>query len=223
MKLFLNSCNLEEIREIAAWGILDGITMNPTMVAALKTDFIKNLREICRIVGDIPVLAQVVSSTAADIVKEGKALASIDDKIVVKVHTNVEGLQGMCALKAAGVKVCATAVHSAIEGIAVERTGVDHVAIFIGLLGEVDEHSTSDLITTLHTIYDKSGSSTKIMAAVRSLNQLVEAAIAGADEMTCSYKIWTLFLDHAHTKNRWNAFVADWKNAYGEKTWETGI
>ncbi len=57
----------------------------------------------------------------------------------------------------------------------------------------------------------------------QELNQLVEAAIAGADEMTCSYKIWTLFLDHAHTKNRWNAFVADWKNAYGEKTWETGI
>lgn len=222
MKLFLNSCHREEIQDIAKWGILDGITMNPTMVAALKTDFIKNLDEICRIVGDIPVFAQVVSPTAEEIVTEGKALASIAENIVVKVHTNIEGIQGMKGLKAEGVKVCATAIHSVIEGITVERAGADHAAIFIGLLGEVDEHSTSNLIATLRTIYDKSESHTKIMAAVRSLNQLVQAAIAGADEMTCSYKIWKLFLDHAHTRNRWQAFLADWQEAYGERTWETG-
>jgi transaldolase len=222
MKLFLNSCNVEEVKEIAKWGILDGITMNPTMVAAINKDFIKNIQEICHSVDDVPVFAQVVSSRAEDIVKEGKALASLDEKIVVKVHTNIEGIQGMKALKAEGVKVCATAVHSVIESIAVERVGVDHVAVFIGLLGEVDEHSTSDLIASIRAIYDHSGSSTKIMAAVRSLNQLVLAAKAGADEMTVSYKIWSLFFDQAHTENRWNSFIADWTKAYGERNWISG-
>ncbi len=222
MKLFLNSCHVEEIKAIAKWGILDGVTMNPTMVAALNADFIKNTREICHIVGDIPVFAQVVSTTAEDIVKEGKALASLSDRIIVKVQTCPEGIAGMKGLKAEGIKVCATAVHSVIEAIAVERAGVDHVAIFIGLLGEVDEHSTGDLIATIRAIYDQSGGSTQIMAAVRSLNQLVEAAKAGADEMTVSYKIWSLFFENAHTHNRWNAFIGDWKNAYGDKNWITG-
>jgi transaldolase len=213
---------VEEVKEIVKWGILDGITMNPTMVAALNTDFIENTREICRIVGDIPVFAQVVSTAAEDIVKEGKALASISDNIIVKVQTNPEGLQGMIGLKAEGIQVCATAVHSVMEAIAVERAGADHVAIFIGLLGEVDEHSTGDLIATLRSIFDCSGGSTKIMAAVRSLNQLVEAAKAGADEMTAAYKIWSLFFENVHTHNRWNAFITDWKNAYGDKNWISG-
>ena len=222
MKLFLNSCQIEEVKEILKWGILDGVTMNPTIVAALNTDFIKNTREICHIVGDIPVFAQVVSTTAEDIVKEGKALAGISDNIIVKVHTNPEGIQGMIGLKAEGIRVCATAVHSVMEAIAVERAGADHIAIFIGLLGEIDEHSTSDLIATIRAIYDRSGGSTKIMAAVRSLNQLVDAAKAGADEMTVAYKIWFLFFENAHTHNRWNAFIRDWNNAYGEKNWITG-
>ena len=222
MNLFLNSCQIEEIKEIMKWGILDGVTMNPTMVAALNTDFVANTREICKLVGDTPVFAQVVSTEAEDIIKEGKALASISDNIIVKVQTNPEGLQGMIGLKAEGIQVCATAVHSVMEAIAVERAGADHIAIFIGLLGEVDEHSTGDLIATIRAIYDRSGGSTKIMAAVRSLNQLVEAAKSGADEMTVAYKIWSLFFENLHTHNRWNAFIRDWKNAYGDKNWISG-
>jgi transaldolase len=222
MRLFLNSCVLEEIEEIAAWGILGGLTMNPTMLSQVKTDYVGHLKTICSMVDDIPVLAQVVSTTPQAILEEGKALASINPKIVVKVHTNPAGIQGMRLLKAAGVKVCATAIHSVVEAIVAAEAGVDHVAVFVGLLGELDENPPNQLLVAMRRAFDNSDSAARLLCAGRSVNQIVEAAVAGADEATCAYKIWKHFLSNAYTQARWDAFIGDWTSVYGDRNWITG-
>jgi transaldolase len=222
MKFFLNSCDLKEIREIADWGILDGITMNPTMVAALNRDYVKNIREICDMV-DVPVFAQVVSVQAEAIVDEAKALAALDKKIVVKIHTNAQGTKAINMLRASGIDTCATGMHTVIEALVAERAGAGHIAMFVGLLGEVDEQSTDGLISGTRKAFDNAKSSTQIMAAVRSVNQLVQAACLGADEMTAPYKIWKLFYQNNYTLARWNSFNTDWTKTYGDRNWITGF
>jgi transaldolase len=221
MKLFLNSCEPAEVKEIAAWGILDGVTMNPSMVAALHRDYVLNLKEICAI-ADMDVFAQVVSERVEQIVEEAQALASHHPRIIVKVQTSPEGMQAICQLKARGIRTCATAIHSPLEAIAAARAGADHAAIFVGLLGEVDEHPTEPLIAAVRAIYDRHAISTQVLAAVRSTAQLVESLRSGADEITAPYKIWSLFFENGYTRARWRAFSGDWHKAYGDRNWLTG-
>jgi transaldolase len=221
MKLYLNSCEPGEVREIARWGILDGVTMNPTMVAAIQRDYVANLREICAI-ADMDVFAQVVSEGAERMVEEAKALAAVHPRVIVKVQTSAEGVQAICRLKQAGIRTCATAIHSTLEAIAVGRAGADHAAVFIGLLGEVDENPTGQLIATIREIYDRHGLPTQLMAAVRSAAQLVECLAAGADEITAPPGVWKLFFQNSHTLTRWNAFQSNWRKAYGDRNWITG-
>ncbi len=221
MKLFLNSCEPAEVKEIAAWGILDGVTMNPSMVAALRRDYVQNLKEICSI-AEMDVFAQVVSERAKDIVEEARALAALHPRIIVKVQTSPEGIQAIGELKQRGIRTCATAIHSALEAVAAAHAGADHAALFIGLLGEADEHPTDPLVATVRAIYDRHGISTQILAAVRSASQLIESLASGADEITAPYKIWTLFFENGYTRARWHAFSSDWRKAYGDRNWLTG-
>jgi transaldolase len=221
MKFLLNSCEVKEIQEIADWGFLDGVTMNPTMVAALNRDYVKNLKDICSIV-DIPVFAQVVSTLPEKIVEEAKALSAIDKKIVVKVHMNAQGTKAIRRLKELGIPSCATGMHTVVEALAAERAGAGHVAMFVGLLGEVDEAGTDDLIAGTREAFDKAKSGTQIMAAVRSINQLVQAARLGADEMTAPTKIWRLIFENGYTKARWTSFIGDWTKSYGDRNWISG-
>jgi transaldolase len=221
MKLYLNSCEPADVREIARWGILDGVTMNPTMVAALNRDYVRNLKEICAI-ADMDVFAQVVSEGAEQMVAEAKALAAIHPRIIVKVQTNAEGVRAMTELKRAGIRTCATAIHSVLEAVAVARAGADHAAIFIGLLGEVDENPTDQLIGTIRSIYDRQRLPTQLMAAVRSSAQLVQSLAAGADEITAPPAVWKLFFQNGHTLARWSAFITNWRKAYGDRNWITG-
>jgi len=221
MKLYLNSCEPAEIREIAQWGILDGVTMNPTMVAALNRDYVRNLKEICAI-ADMDVFAQVVSEGAAKMVEEAKALAALHPRVIVKVQTNAEGVQAIGQLKKIGIRTCATAIHSTLEAIAAAKAGADHAAIFIGLLGEVDENPTDQLIATIREIYDQHDLPTQLMAAVRSASQLVLSLTAGADEITAPLSVWKLFFQNGHTLTRWNAFITNWRKAYGDRDWITG-
>jgi transaldolase len=221
MKLYLNSCEPAEIREIAQWGILDGVTMNPSMVAALNRDYVKNLREICAI-ADMDVFAQVVAETAAKMVEEAKALAGLHPRVIVKVQTSAEGVQAIGQLKKLGIRTCATAIHCTLEAIAAAKAGADHAAIFIGLLGEVDENPTDQLIATIREIYDQHDLPTQLMAAVRSASQMVQSLAAGADEITAPPSVWKLFFQNGHTLTRWNAFASSWRKAYGDRNWLTG-
>ncbi len=221
MKLYLNSCEPAEIREIARWGILDGVTMNPTMVAAINRDYVKNLKEICAI-ADMDVFAQVVAERADKMVEEAKALADLHPRVIVKVQTSAEGVQAIRKLKTVGIRTCATAIHSTLEAIAAAKAGADHAAVFIGLLGEVDENPTDALIATIREIYDRHDLPTRLMAAVRSATQLVQSLVAGADEITAPLSVWRLFFQNGHTLTRWTAFITNWRKAYGDRDWLTG-
>ena len=221
MKLYLNSCEPAEIREIAQWGILDGVTMNPTMVAALNRDYVRNLKEICAI-AEMDVFAQVVAERADAMVAEAKALAALHPRVIVKVQTSAEGVHAIGQLKQIGIRTCATAIHSTLEAIAAAKAGADHAAIFIGLLGEVDENPTDQLIATIREIYDQHDLPTQLMAAVRSAAQLVQSLAAGADEITAPPGVWKLFFQNGHTLTRWNAFITNWRKAYGDRNWITG-
>jgi transaldolase len=221
MKLYLNSCEPAEIREIAQWGILDGVTMNPTMVAALHRDYVRNLQEICAI-AEMEVFAQVVAEKAEQMVEEAKALAALHPRVIVKVQTNADGVQAIRQLRQAGIRTCATAIHSTLEAVAVGRAGADHAAIFIGLLGEVDEKPPDQLIATIRQLYDQQRITTQIMAAVRSPAQLVQSLASGAQEITAPFSVWKLFFQNGHTLARWNAFITNWRKAYGDRNWITG-
>ena len=222
MRLFLNSCNIKEIEEAATWPHLGGITMNPTMVAKEKYDFVDSFKTICKMVPDIPVFAQVLSTDPKMILEEGKALSRLGDNVVVKVITNEFGIAGMKLLKDAGIPVCATCVHSVIESIPVGAIGVDHIAVFVGLLGEVSELSVSDLLRNIVTVYREQDFDTKIMIAARSVNQLVEGYMAGAHESTCSYSLFKQFFTNSFTRDRWDAFQTDWNTSYGQRNWVSG-
>jgi transaldolase len=221
MKLFLNSCEPAEVKQVAAWGILDGVTMNPSMVAALRRDYVQNLKEICAI-AEMDVFAQVVSEQADQMLEEARALAAVHPRIIVKVQTSPEGVKAICQLKKHGIRTCATAIHSTLEAVAVARAGADHAALFIGLLGEVDEQPTEPLVATVRAIYDRHALPTRILAAVRSASQLVQSLASGADEITAPYKIWSLFFENGYSHARWSAFASDWRNAYGDRNWLTG-
>jgi transaldolase len=221
MKLYLNSCEPAEIRDLMPWGILDGVTMNPTMVAAINRDYVRNLKEICAI-AEMDVFAQVVSEKAAQMVDEAKALAALHPRVIVKVQTSAEGVQAIRELKQIGIRTCATAIHSTLEAVAAAKAGTDHAAVFIGLLGEVDENPTDQLIATIRAIYDQHAMPTQLMAAVRSASQLVQSLAAGADEITAPPAVWKLVFQNGHTLARWQAFSSNWRKAYGERNWITG-
>ena len=222
MEFFLNSCEIEEIEEIYDWGILDGVTINPTMIAVHGGDFVKNFKTICRAV-PVKVFAQVVSQKRNDIVEEAGKLHSLGDNVVVKIHCNVEGIKAISSLKATTeIPVCATAIHSIIEGLSAARAGADHVAVFLGLLGEADERPTSAVIEGISQAFRVGNVSTKIMTAGRSLQQVVDGFRVGAHEMTCSYKIWKLFLANSFTRERWAVFESDWRSAFYDRNWNSG-
>ena len=195
--------------------------MNPTMVAAINRDYVRNLKEICAI-ADMDIFAQVVSEGAAKMVEEAKALAALHPRVIVKVQTSADGVQAIRELKQTGIRTCATAIHSTLEAIAAAKAGADHAAIFIGLLGEVDENPTDQLIATIRAIYDQHRLPTQLMAAVRTASQLVQSLAAGADEITAPPSVWKLFFQNGHTLTRWNAFISNWRKAYGERNWMTG-
>ena len=222
MRLYLNSCKLNEVEEAATWPHLGGITMNPTMVAKENYDFVESFKTICKMVPDIPVFAQVISTDPDQILQEGRALSRMGDNVVVKVVTTDFGIAGMKLLKEEGIPVCATCIHSVIEAIPVGAIGVDHIAVFVGLLGEVSELPVSDLLRNIVTLYEKQGIDTKIMIAARSINQLVEGYIAGATESTCSFDLWKQFFTNSFTQDRWDAFSKDWSRSYGERSWVSG-
>lgn len=222
MEYYLNSCVVEEVEEIFDWGILDGVTMNPTMMAAQGGDFVETFTAICR-VAPVKVFAQVVSSKAPSIVEEAKRLSALGGNVVVKIHCSVEGIKAIARLKeTTDIVTCATAIHSIVEALAVAKAGADHVAVFLGLLGEADERPTSVLIQGIVEAFKECELPARVMAAGRTLQQIVDGFRAGADEMTCSYKLWKLFFQNKFTMSRWDQFESDWRSAFGNRNWITG-
>ncbi|MBW3582780.1 MAG: fructose-6-phosphate aldolase [Euryarchaeota archaeon] len=211
MKIFLDTANVDEIREIAAWGILDGVTTNPSLIAKSGRDFREVVGEICELVdGDIS--AEVIATDSEGMVTEGRELAKIHPNVVVKVPMTPAGLTATKSLSDDGIKVNVTLIFQASQALLAAKAGATYVSPFIGRLDDISMDGMN-LIGEIRAIFDNYGFDTEILAAsVRHPVHVTNCALAGADVATIPYKVAKQLVKHPLTDSGLEAFLADWEN-----------
>ncbi len=212
MKIFIDTANLDEIRSAAAMGILDGVTTNPSLVAKEGIEFKDLLKEICAIVqGDIS--AEVISTQADGMLREGRDLAKIHDNIVVKVPLTEDGLRAVKAFKAEGIRTNVTLCFSPNQALLAAKAGAYIISPFVGRLDDISADGM-ELIRNILTIYWNYQFDTQVLvASVRHPIHVVESATLGAHIATMPYKVLTQLLKHPLTDIGLERFLADWKKA----------
>ena len=218
MKFFIDSANLDEIKEAYDLGVLDGVTTNPSLMAKEGISGSENItahyKAICGIV-DNNVSAEVIATDFENIVKEGKELAKIDDKIVVKVPMIKDGVKAIKYFTSEGIRTNCTLVFSPGQAILAAKAGASYLSPFIGRLDDIS-HDGLALIEQIVEIYDNYGFTTEILAAsVRHTMHLVQCAEIGADVVTCPLKVITGLLNHPLTDIGLEKFLADHKKVNG--------
>ena len=206
MKFFIDTANLDEIREAASLGILDGVTTNPSLIAKEKADLKKRIVEICEIVNG-PVSAEVVSIEADGMVREGQELAKLHKHVVVKVPLIREGLKAVKRLRAEDIRVNVTLCFSAGQALLAAKAGASYISPFLGRLDDIG-HVGMDLIYDIVEIYQNYSYPTEVLAAsLRSSLHVVEAAKAGADIATLPAKVLDQLFKHPLTDRGLEAFT----------------
>ncbi len=218
MKFFIDTANLKEIKEAHDLGILDGVTTNPSLMAKEGITGHDNIRAhykaICGIV-DNNVSAEVIATDFDGIIKEGKELAKIDDKIVVKVPMIKDGVKAIKKFHSEGIRTNCTLVFAPGQAILAAKAGAGYVSPFIGRLDDIS-HDGLDLIAQLRHIFDNYGFETEILAAsIRHTMHLIKCAEIGADVATCPLKVIMDLLKHPLTDSGLEKFLADHKKANG--------
>jgi transaldolase len=212
MKIFLDTAIVDEIRAAHAWGVVDGVTTNPSLIAQSGRRFEDVVREICSIV-DGPVSAEVVSTQAPGMVEEARPLAAIHPNVVIKVPLTAEGLKAANALKKEGIRTNVTLVFSPAQALLAAKAGASFVSPFVGRLDDVG-HVGMELVQQIRTIFDNYGMGCEIItASVRSPLHVVDAALAGADIATVPYKVLEQCLHHPLTDTGIERFLKDWERA----------
>jgi len=210
MMIFLDTGNTKEIKEAASWGVLDGITTNPSLVAKEGRSFKELLKEICSIV-DGPISAEVVSIEADAMVKEGKDLASVHKNIVVKVPLIPEGLKACKALTSQGIRVNVTLCFSPNQALLAAKAGAWCVSPFIGRLDDISQNGM-ELIRDIVTIFRNYQYKTKVLvASVRGPQHVVEAAKIGGDICTMPFTVFKQLVQHPLTDIGLKKFLSDWE------------
>lgn len=211
MKFFIDTANLDEIREAASWGICDGVTTNPSLVSKEgNSDFPGMLRQICSII-DGPISAEVVSVKAEEMIEEGRALAKIHPNIVVKVPLIKEGLKAVKVFSSEGIRTNVTLCFSANQALLAAKAGASYISPFIGRLDDAGEVGMN-LIQDIKIIYDNYGFKTEILAAsIRHPVHVLEAARIGAHVATMPLKVMEMLMKHPLTDLGLERFLADWK------------
>jgi transaldolase len=212
MKIFLDTASVQELQEVAAMGLLDGVTTNPSLVAKEKRPFRDLVEEICRIVEGV-VNLEVVATGASGMVSEGRELAKIAPNVVVKLPTTAEGLKALRILSGEGLKTNLTLCFSPTQALLVAKAGATYVSPFLGRLDDI-AHVGMDLVRTIRTIYDNYDFPTQILAAsLRNPLHVVDAATAGADVATMPYAVFQMLLKHPLTDIGLKKFLDDWQKA----------
>lgn len=210
MKFFIDSANIDEIREAASLGILDGVTTNPSLVAKEGKNFRQLLDEIIEIV-DGPISAEVVSTEAEGILGEARELAAIHNNIVVKVPLIREGLKAVRQLTDEGIKTNVTLCFSPTQALLAAKAGATYISPFIGRLDDISIDGM-ELIQQIVTIYQNYGYTTEVLAAsIRHPLHVLQAAMIGADVATIPFKIIDQMFKHPLTDSGLQRFLDDWK------------
>ncbi len=216
MRFFLDTANVEYIKEINEMGVICGVTTNPSLVAKEGRDFNEVIKEITEIV-DGPISGEVVSEDAAGMIKEGREIAKIHKNMIVKIPMTGEGLKAVKVLSSEGIKTNVTLIFSATQALLAANAGATYVSPF---LGRVDDISMigMDLVRDIAEIFGVHGIETEIIAAsVRNPIHVIEAAKAGADIATVPYDLVKQMLKHPLTDQGLEKFKADWAEAFGDK------
>ena len=214
MKFFIDTANLSEIKEAYDLGVLDGVTTNPSLMA--KEDItgteniLKHYKDICNIVDD-NVSAEVIATSFNEMLEEGRSLAKIDDKIVVKIPMIKEGVKAIKALADEGIRTNCTLIFNAGQAILAAKAGASYVSPFIGRLDDIGSDGIQ-LIEQIVHIFDNFGFETEVLAAsVRHNLHLLQCAEIGADVVTCPLKVITGLLKHPLTDSGLEQFLADYR------------
>lgn len=216
MKLFVDSGNIKDIETLVALGIIDGVTTNPSLLAREPGDYRKNLKRICEIV-DGPVSGEVVATDVPGMLREGHEIASLDDRMVVKVPLTREGIGACKTLSGEGIRVNVTLVFSAAQALLAAKAGATFVSPFVGRLDDVST-SGMDLIRQIVAIYDNYEFTTEVLvASCRHPLHIIEAATSGADICTCPPSVIDQLFNHPLTTIGLQKFLKDWEQAQAVK------
>lgn len=212
MKFFIDTANIEEIRQAASMGVLDGVTTNPSLAARETAPYREILAQICKIVPG-PVSAEVIATDAPGMLREADELIKIADNIVIKIPTILEGLKAIKNLHERGIKTNATLVFSPTQALMVAKAGATYVSPFVGRLDDVATNGM-DLIREIVTIYQNYGYDTEVLvASVRHPMHVVEAALIGAHVVTMPFGVIGQLMKHPLTDIGLEKFLADFKKA----------
>ena len=209
MKFFIDSADIEEIREAASLGLLDGVTTNPSLILKSGRDILEVTKEICEMVAG-PVSAEVVATEADDMIAEGRKLAEIAPNIAVKVPLTWAGLKACKVISGEGHMVNVTLCFSANQALLAAKAGATFISPFIGRLDDINLDGM-DLIADIRQIYNNYDFKTEILAAsIRSANHMSQAALIGADVATAPPNVIKAMANHVLTDKGLDAFLKDW-------------
>ncbi len=211
MKLFIDTANVDEIIEINEWGVICGVTTNPSLIAKEGRDFKEVVKEISSIV-DGPISAEVVSLDKDGMLKEARELAKIHENIIIKIPMTKEGLKAVKVLTGEGIKTNVTLIFSANQALLAARAGATYVSPFVGRLDDIGNEGM-DIIEDIYQIFALHGIDTEIIAAsIRHPIHVLDAAKAGAHISTIPYKVFVQMLAHPLTDIGIEKFLKDWNS-----------
>jgi transaldolase len=213
MQLFLDTANIDEIREVASWGILSGVTTNPTLIAKEKgADFKATIQEIAELV-DGPISAETVSLDADGMVREGQEYAQWHPNVIVKVPSTPEGLKAVYRLAKEGIRTNVTLCFNANQALFAARAGAFIISPFIGRVDDTGVEGMQ-LIREIVAIYrgDPAIKTMVLSASIRHPRHIIDSALAGADIATCPFKVLEMSMKHPLTDIGIEKFLADWKS-----------
>lgn len=212
MIFFIDTANVDEIREVNSWGVLDGVTTNPSLVAKEGRDFQDVIKEITSIV-DGPVSAEVISLKAEGMIEEARELSKIHSNVVIKVPMTDEGLKAVKVLSKEGIRINVTLVFSANQALLAAKAGASFVSPFVGRLDDVGNRGM-DVIEDIVRIFDTYSIDTQVIAAsIRHPQHVIEAALAGSHIATVPYGVFKNMLRHPLTDTGIERFLSDWEKA----------
>jgi transaldolase len=213
MKFFLDTANLDEIRKGAEWGIVDGVTTNPTLIAKEGKPIREQIAAICDIV-DGPISAEVVSIVAKDMIREGRELSKIHKNVIVKCPLIRDGIEACSALSKEGIRVNVTLCFSPAQALIAAKAGAFFISPFVGRIDDVGGNGM-DLIRQIVAIYDNYDFETQILSAsLRGPTHVIESALAGAHIGTMPFKVMDMLFNHPLTDKGLDQFLKDYNKVF---------
>ncbi|WP_108861921.1 fructose-6-phosphate aldolase [Ruegeria sp. Alg231-54] len=211
MKFFVDTAEVDEIKDLIGFGLVDGITTNPSLIAKSDRNFKEVIAEICTLT-DTPVSAEVAALDTAGMIAEGEHLAAIADNVVVKLPLTLDGLRACAHFKKEGISTNVTLCFSANQALLAAKAGATYISPFIGRLDDINLDGV-DLISDIRSIFDNYDIETEIIAAsIRSSNHITEAALAGSDIATIPPSVIRKLVTHPLTDAGIEQFLFDWKS-----------